>query len=226
MNPDAGVPDWDAVFEYLERWRSRLEEAEDPSVTAIAKAHGRDPWAVLVSTILSLRTKDEVTLVAARRLLAAAPTPAALLRLGEEETARLAYPAGFYRTKARNLTAIAVLLLDRYQGAVPADLATLLSLPGVGRKTANLVLSEAFDQDAICVDIHVHRICNRLGWVRTDHPDDTETALKTGLPLKYWKTINALFVLYGQRVCRPVGPRCSLCGLGGRCARAGVARSR
>ncbi len=226
MDSGAVAPDWDAVFETLENWRSRLEEREAPSVTAIAKTHGRDPWAVLVSTILSLRTKDEVTLAASRRLLAAAPTPAALLGLGEAETAKLAYPAGFYRTKARNLTTIAALLEDRYRGAVPADAAALLSLPGVGRKTANLVLSEAFDQDAICVDVHVHRICNRLGMVRTQHPDDTEAALQTSLPRKYWKTINALFVLYGQRVCRPVGPRCSLCGLAGGCARVGVVRSR
>ncbi len=226
MNPDPSIADWDALFGALEAWRDEPHTVEDPSVTAIAKMHGRDPWAVLVSTILSLRTKDEVTLATSRRLLAAAPNPEALLQLPEAAVARLAYPAGFYNTKARNLLAIARVLQDRYQGAVPADMDALLALPGVGRKTANLVLTEAFDQQAICVDIHVHRICNRLGCAQTDTPDTTEAVLRRILPPKYWKTINALFVLYGQRVCRPVGPRCSLCAVAGHCARAGVVRSR
>jgi endonuclease-3 len=231
---------WDAIFAALEAWYARQEsgeaaapsaadEAADPSVTAIAGLYRRDPWAVLVSTILSLRTKDEVTLAASRRLLEKAPTPAALLSLGEEEAARLAYPAGFYRTKAASLTKIARILLERENGQVPADMEALLALPGVGRKTANLVLTEAFDIDAICVDIHVHRISNRMGWFGpegTAAPDKTEAALRGILPQKYWKRINALLVRYGQLICRPVSPYCSRCVISGWCSKHRVGKTR
>jgi endonuclease-3 len=224
---------WDGIFKSLETWRRTYlkadPEAEDPSVTTIAERYRKDPWAVLVSTILSLRTKDEVTLVTSRRLLAEAPTPAALLAIPEDEIARLAYPAGFYRTKAANLKKIAATLIDTYGGAVPADMDKLLALPGVGRKTANLVLSEAFNLDAICVDIHVHRISNRLGWMGgegTAEPNKTETVLREILPKKYWKPINSLLVLYGQEVCRPVSPHCSRCVITEHCRRQGVGKSR
>jgi endonuclease-3 len=198
----------------------------DPSVTALAKQRERDPWAVLVSTILSLRTKDEVTIARSRALLEKAPNPKRLLKLGEKETARLAYPAGFYRTKAANLQKIAAILLDRYEGQVPSDMDALLALPGVGRKTANLVITEAFDMYGICVDIHVHRISNRAGWVETETPDKTEMALREILPKKYWKKINALLVRYGQKVCRPVSPFCSRCVITKHCLRRGVEKSR
>jgi endonuclease-3 len=232
---------WDAIFAALEAWYARQESGEapdliaadeaavDPSVTAIAGLYRRDPWAVLVSTILSLRTKDDVTLAASRRLLEKAPTPAALISLGEEEAARLAYPAGFYRTKAANLTKIARILLEREGGRVPADMDALLALPGVGRKTANLVLTEAFGIDAICVDIHVHRISNRMGWFGpkgTAAPDKTEAVLRAVLPQKYWKRINALLVRYGQLICRPVSPYCSRCIISGWCSGYGVGRTR
>ena len=220
--------DWDRFFTTLESWRIGIlsEETDDPSVTAIARKSGRDPWAVLVSTILSLRTKDAVTMATSARLLEKAPTPQDILGLAEEETARLAYPSGFYRTKARNLRAIAAILLERYNGKVPADQKALLALPGVGLKSANLILSEAFDLDAICVDIHVHRIANRRGWLRTDSPDESEAILQKILPRGYWKKINNLLVMYGQRICTPVGPHCSLCVLQEGCARVGVERSR
>jgi endonuclease-3 len=224
---------WDGIFKSLETWRRTYlkadPQADDPSVTTIAERYSRDPWAVLVSTLLSLRTKDEVTLAASRRLLAAAPTPAALLAMPEEEIARLAYPAGFYRTKAANLKKIAAILIETYGGKVPADMDQLLAMPGVGRKTANLVLSEAFDLDAICVDIHVHRISNRLGWMGsagTAEPNKTETVLREILPKKYWKPINSLLVLYGQEVCRPVSPYCSRCVIREYCLRQGVGKSR
>ncbi|MDR2070751.1 MAG: endonuclease III [Treponema sp.] len=236
---NAPAPPWDAIFTALETWYARQEEDEtrgdaavpaaDPSVTAIAGLYRRDPWAVLVSTILSLRTKDEVTLAASTRLLKKAPTPAALLSLGEEETARLSYPAGFYRIKAASLTKIARILLEQQGGQVPADMDALLALPGVGRKTANLVLSEAFDIDAICVDIHVHRISNRMGWFGpegTSAPDKTEAALRCILPKKYWKRINALLVRYGQIICRPVSPFCSRCVISGWCPRYRVGKTR
>ncbi len=232
-------PAWDRIFAALETWRSGRTRpgavtadpeagyaGADPSVTALARETGRDPWAVLVSTILSLRTKDAVTLEASRALLSRAPSPEALLRLGEEEIAALAYPAGFYRTKARNLRSIAAILTEKHSGLVPDDMGALLALPGVGRKTANLVLSEAFDLDAICVDIHVHRICNRAGWVSAKTPDDTERALQILLPRRWWKRINALLVAYGQEVCRPVSPHCSRCAIRAHCRRVAVERSR
>jgi endonuclease-3 len=192
----------------------------------VAERYKQDPWAVLVSTILSLRTKDEVTLITSRALLERAPNPGALLALPEETVARLAYPAGFYRTKAANLRKIAATLIGQYGGLVPADMDALLALPGVGRKTANLVLIEAFDMDGICVDIHVHRISNRTGWLRSRSPEETEAALREILPRKYWKRINSLLVLYGQRVCRPVSPFCSRCVIGEHCLRREVGRSR
>jgi endonuclease-3 len=233
-------PDWDAVFKTLEKWRKEYlaaSEGNDPSVTAVAEEYKREDlkergsppekaWAVLVSTILSLRTKDEVTLKTSKALLEKAPGPKELLKLGEEMTSKLAYPAGFYRTKAANLQKIAVILLAKYDGKVPADMDALLSLPGVGRKTANLVLTEAFDMDGICVDIHVHRISNRMGWVETETPDKTEMELRENLPKRYWKRINALLVLYGQNICRPVSPFCSRCLLVKHCKRRGVGKTR
>ena len=218
---------WDGVIAALERWREEQSRSlEDPSVTTVAEHYRRDPWAVLVSTILSLRTKDEVTLEASKRLIAQAPGPAELLALGEDTVARLAYPAGFYRTKAASLRKIAAILLADYKGAVPADMDALLALPGVGRKTANLVLIEAFDLPGICVDVHVHRISNRRGWVATKTPEETEMILREILPPKYWKGINALLVLYGQQLCRPVSPFCSRCVIAADCKRIGVERSR
>ena len=231
------APDWAAIFKNLEKWRKGFlaetdaanHMAEDTAISTIAEEYSEGPgkpWAILVSTILSLRTKDDVTRAASRRLLEKAPGPAALLALGEEETARLAYPAGFYRTKAASLAKIASLLLEKHEGQVPADMDALLSLPGVGRKTANLVLTEAFDMYGICVDIHVHRICNRAGWVATPDPDKTEKALRENLPKKCWKRINGLLVLYGQNVCRPQSPFCSHCVISGHCVRRDVERSR
>jgi len=230
------MPDWTAIFKSLEKWRKNFladSAMEDTAVTALAAEYDEaptpeaaKPWAVLVSTILSLRTKDEVTRVASRRLLEKAPGPAEMLALGVEEIARLAYPAGFYRTKAANLAKIAAILLEKYSGEVPADMDALLDLPGVGRKTANLVLTEAFDMYGICVDVHVHRICNRAGWIATTTPEKTEEALREKLPKKYWKQINGLLVLYGQKVCRPVSPYCSRCVIGTHCQRVDVGKSR
>ncbi|GHV88515.1 endonuclease III [Spirochaetia bacterium] len=237
MNGDSNAVDWENIFRALEVWRTETlrhgntfpADSIDTAVTGIAHQYSRDPWAVLVSTILSLRTKDEVTRVSSRQVLDTCPTPAKLLKLPVEEIARLAYPAGFYRTKAANLKNIAAILMEQYDGQVPPDMDTLLALPGVGRKTANLVLSEAFDIDAICVDIHVHRISNRAGWLGpegTRGPEQTEMTLREILPKRYWKRINSLLVFYGQRVCRPVSPYCSRCVIGGHCRRRGVERTR
>ncbi|MCL2192872.1 MAG: endonuclease III [Treponema sp.] len=229
------VVEWDAINLALTQWREGLSgdidasgetQLKEPSVTTIAERYRNDPWAVLVSTILSLRTKDEVTLEASKRLLAKAPGPREIAALREDEIADLAYPAGFYRNKAASLTKIAAILLEQYGGNVPADMDALLALPGVGRKTANLVLIEAFDIPTICVDIHVHRISNRCGWLSSKTPDETEAILREILPEKYWKGLNALLVLYGQNLCRPVSPYCSRCVITGHCRRVGVERSR
>jgi endonuclease-3 len=215
---------WDAIWRALSQWRKGMED--DPSVTTVAEQYRHDPWAVLVSTILSLRTKDDVTLEASKRLLAKAPGPRELAAMREDHVARLAYPAGFYRTKAANLKKIAAILLAKYNGDIPPDMDALLALPGVGRKTANLVLIEAFDLPGICVDVHVHRISNRYGWLRTKTPEETEMTLREILPKKYWKGLNALLVLYGQHLCRPVSPWCSRCVIQLHCGKVGVERSR
>jgi len=219
---------WGVIFSALEKWRTQLSESNeaDPSVNTVAEHYRRDPWAVLVSTIISLRTKDEVTLTASERLLEKAGNPAELSRMNEEKIAKLIYPAGFYRNKAASLKKIANILLEQYGGKVPPSMDELLALPGVGRKTANLVLNEAFDIDAICVDIHVHRISNRCGWLSSKTPEETEMILRDILPKKYWKRINYLLVLYGQRLCRPVSPFCSCCVIEKHCLRNGVDRSR
>jgi len=225
MNKSASAPAWDEITAALKKWR-RGEERQDPSVTTVAETYSRSPWAVLVSTILSLRTKDEVTLKTSAALLAKAPTPRALLALSEKAVAALAYPAGFYKTKAANLKKIAAILIENYAGRVPDNLEELLALPGVGRKTANLVIVEAYGKYGICVDVHVHRICNRAGWLLSKTPEETEMILREILPKKHWKTINPLLVLYGQKLCRPVSPFCSRCVIAEHCARNGVEKAR
>ena len=216
---------WDGIFAALEQWREK-ERASDPSVSAVAASFRRDPWAVLVSTILSLRTKDEVTLAASERLLKRVPSSAKTRLMEESEIARLIYPVGFYRNKAASIKNISFLLLERFNDKVPPRMEDLLALPGVGRKTANLVLNEAFDIDAVCVDIHVHRISNRCGWLSSETPEETEMILRKILPKKYWKRINYLLVLYGQKLCRPVSPFCSSCVIKKYCDQNGVTRSR
>ena len=180
---------------------------------------------VLVSTMISLRTRDAVTNVAGRRLFSLATTPQQLAALPEERIARAIYPAGFYRTKARSLRSAARLLVDRFHGNVPASLEQLLQLPGVGRKTANLVVTLGFDLPGICVDTHVHRICNRLGWVATRDADRTELSLRAALPRRYWIPLNGWLVAFGQRVCTPRRPRCEQCPIASLCPRIGVGGS-
>jgi endonuclease III len=191
-----------------------------------AGGRAADPFRVLVSTIISTRTKDEVTAAAADRLLAAAPDARRLAALAPARIARLIFPAGFYRTKAANLRESARLLLERHAGRVPSGMEDLLALPGVGRKVANLVRGLAFGIDGICVDTHVHRISNRLGWVATRDPAGTERALLRVLPRRYWIVVNEIMVRWGQSVCTPLSPRCSECSVAGSCRRRGVTRSR
>lgn len=196
-----------------------------PIITFIAN-RGATPFEILVSTILSLRTKDEVTSEAAARLFKKARTPEQLLALGEAAVADLIYPVGFYPTKAKRLMAISRIVLERYAGRVPETLEALLELPGVGRKTANLVLVEGFKKPAICVDTHVHRISNRIGYVNTRTPEQTEFALRKILPRRHWIRYNELLVAFGQVLCRPVSPFCSKCPVARMCARIGVEKHR
>ena len=196
-----------------------------PVVAAFARER-RDPFSILVSCLLSLRTRDETTGPASRRLFRLARTPAALVRLSPRTLERAIYPVGFYRTKARTLRALARILLERHAGRVPADLDALLALPGVGRKTANLVLTDAFGLPGICVDTHVHRITNRWGYVATRTPAATEMALRAKLPAGEWRGLNTLLVAFGQTICRPLSPHCSICPLDPMCPRRGVGPSR
>jgi len=196
----------------------------EPSIDCVARK--RDPFRVLAATLLSLRTKDETTEAAAGRLFAAADTPAAMLRLRTGTIERLIFPVGFYRRKARTLREISQAVLERFGGKVPADLEALLTLKGVGRKTANLVLTLGHDLPGICVDVHVHRITNRWGYLRTGDPEETEMALRKILPARHWKEINGLLVNFGRTLCRPLSPWCSRCPVTPWCRRMGVVRSR
>lgn len=182
-----------------------------------------DPYRVLVATILSARTKDQTTTLASERLFAEAPTLAALGRLRPNRLESLIYPVGFYKTKARMLGKLPAAVMELYGGVIPATVEELVKLPGVGRKTANLVVTEAFDKHGICVDIHVHRISNRLGLIRTRTPEQTETALRRLLPKRFWKTWNRHLVAFGQTLCLPRNPRCNICPIHDCCRRIGVA---
>ncbi len=215
---------WDSVFTLLS---TALQQrgVTLPSVSQIA-ADRNDPFRVLISTIISLRTKDSVTLTAARKLFSAADTPAEMAVMPLEQIAQLIYPAGFYRRKAQNIHEISNIILEQYGGSVPPDRDHLLALPGVGVKTANLTLNLGFGIDAICVDTHVHRISNRCGWITTKTPEESEKALEQIMPRKYWISLNELLVTYGQQICTPLSPRCSECPLRDNCPRHGVTRNR
>lgn len=202
-----------------------LEGTAPPVVTLIATG-SKDPYRVLISTILSARTKDEVTGAASERLFAVAPNPAVLARTSIARLEKLIFPVGFYRTKAKSVQATGKMLCEHFSGQVPADIDELVRLPGVGRKTANLVMTEAFHKHAICVDTHVHRIGNIWGYIKTSSPTETEWALREKLPKKYWIDLNKTLVSLGQQICVPVSPKCSECPLAHRCPRLGVARSR
>jgi len=191
-----------------------------------AQGESSDPFRLLIGTMISLRTKDEVTDWATRRLFERAPNPRAMLGLRREEIERLIFPAGFYRNKASNILEVSRRIVKEHEGKVPDTFSELTGLPGVGPKTANLVLSMGFGIPAICVDTHVHRISNRLGWVNTRNPKETEEALRQLLPRRLWIPLNGLMVRFGQRICVPVSPWCSRCPLRPVCPREGVKRSR
>ena len=206
------------LIQEVRRWK-------EPIVGVVAKA-SRDPFQILMSTILSLRTRDQTTADAAERLFRLAKTPAEMVKLPRRKIERAIYPVGFYRTKARHIFEISRDLLSRHGGRVPDTIPELLTLKGVGRKTANLVVTLGFHKPGICVDIHVHRISNRWGYIRTRTPAETENALRQKLPKRYWMIYNDLLVPFGQNLCTPVSPRCSECRLRRYCDRVGVIASR
>ena len=217
--------DQEFIHTFVAILREEYQKWRKPAVTVVAE-EGRNPFKVLVSCLISLRTKDEVTSLASARLFDRAETPAAMQDLSVEEIAGLIYPAGFYRNKAQQIRDISRRLVADYGGSVPDEFDVLLSFKGVGRKTANLVLTLGFDKPGICVDTHVHRICNRWGYVATKTPDQTEMCLRSILPENYWIEINDLLVAFGQNHCFPVSPRCSDCCLAFGCPRIGVLKSR
>jgi len=214
-----------AIHEVMAVLSEECCQWDTPSVTVIAEQH-RSAFHVLISCIISLRTKDAVTAAASARLFARADTPLEMVRLTPAEISELIYPAGFYHTKSGQIYEICRVLLSDFNGIVPDSIEQLLGFKGVGRKTANLVMTLGHGKPGICVDIHVHRITNRWGYVAGRNPDQTEHLLRKKLPPEYWQVINDLLVCYGQNLCYPVSPGCSRCRLIDWCSRVGVKRSR
>jgi len=197
-----------------------------PAIEKISESQAEDPFQILIATLLSARTQDATTHAASTRLFRRARTPRTMARLSVAEIEKLIYPVSFYRNKARHVKACCEVLQSRFGGRVPSSLNDLVTLPGVGRKTANLVMILAFKSgDHICVDTHVHRISNRMGWVRTRQPEETEQALYKATDRRWWPLINLYLVTWGQNVCRPVYPRCGDCAIARLCPRIGVRRA-
>jgi endonuclease-3 len=212
-----------AVEKVMRTLGRAIDGLELPAIEKITESQAEDPFQILIATLLSARTQDATTHAASTRLFKRARTPRAMARLPVSEIETLIYPVGFYRTKARHVKACADAIESRFGGRVPPTLEELVTLPGVGRKTANLVLILAFkSRQNICVDIHVHRISNRLGWVRTTHPEETERALYRVTRQRWWPYINLYLVTWGQNICRPVSPKCGDCVIAGECPRIGV----
>jgi endonuclease III len=212
---------WDFnIAEVVKELKKAVKGFRTPSVTVIAKKN--DPFAVLISCIISLRTRDDVTESASARLFALAKSPAELLKLSDGKIEKSIYPAAFFRNKAKSMKEMCTVLVKEYSGKVPERLEELLKLKGVGRKTANLTLTLGHNKPGICVDIHVHRICNRLGYVKTKSPDETEMVLREILPKQYWKGFNDLLVSFGQNLCKPVSPFCGSCPILYTCPQIGV----
>lgn len=213
------------IKEIVRILKKECKKLDVPIVTLIAQQK-KDPFRILISTVLSARTKDETTAKASRQLFKVAPTLSKLLKLNQKQIEKLIYPVGFYKTKAKNLHKLARQLKTDYKGKVPQSIEELVKLAGVGRKTANLVMTLGFRKHAICVDTHVHKISNRLGYTKTKTPEQTEFALRKKLPKKYWIIYNDLLVAWGQSVCRPISPWCSKCAIRKYCNRIDVKKSR
>lgn len=195
-------------------------------VVDLIQIQTNDPFKVLVTTILSARTNDKTTVNAVKKLFKVVTKPHDFDKLSEEEIIKMIFPVGFYKTKAKHLKALPEKLDEHFKGKIPNEIDDLVKLPGVGRKTANLVKAIAFSEDAICVDTHVHKIMNRFGYIKTKTPFETEMALRKKLPKKYWQTINSILVSFGQNLCRPVSPKCSECPIYRYCNQIGVTSKR
>jgi len=209
------------ITKIIQILRHAVVRLPTPSVTLVGKKW-KSPFLVLISCILSLRTKDATTLNASIRLFKLAATPQRMVTLQNKTIERAIYPVGFYRTKARNIKSISRDIIEKFNGKVPDTIDELLTLRGVGRKTANLVMTEGYGKLGICVDTHVHRISNRLGYVKTKNPEETEYALRAKLLKKFWITYNQLLVTWGQNVCKPISPLCSTCSVREFCPKKGV----
>ena len=206
------------VFLKIEKFAKNLDV---PLVSFLAIKR-RSKFSILISAILSSRTRDETTGEVMKRFLKRVKNFHDLRKLSLKEIEKLIYPVGFYRNKAKSLKKLADVVIEKYKGRIPDDFDELIKLPGVGRKVANLILSEVFKKDEICVDTHVHRISNRLGWVKTERPEETEMELKNIFPRKYWRRINKTLVAFGQGICRPLRPKCDICPVNEICPKKGV----
>lgn len=214
--------EWEQIFSLLRR---ETESVILPAVSEVSE-DTHSPFRILISTVISLRTKDDVTRAASKRLFECAGTPEQMLRLPAAKIGELIYPAGFYNRKSEQILKICDILINNYNGKVPNTEKDLSALPGVGIKTANLVLGLGYNIPAICVDTHVHRIANRVGWIKTATPEKTEKALRKILPIEYWIEINDLLVKYGQLKCKPISPICSQCPIIHLCAQKGIEKHR
>src|SRR6187397_2839183 len=224
--PKAGRRRRAPVDSVMRRLGEAITGMDLPAVEKISNEQAEDPFQILIATLLSARTQDATTHAASTRLFKAARTPRTMARLSVTEIERMIYPVSFYRNKARHVKACCEMLTTRFGGRVPRTMEELVTLPGVGRKTANLVMILAFkSRDNICVDTHVHRISNRLGWVQTRVPEETEQALYRATDQRWWPFINLYLVTWGQNVCRPLSPRCGVCAIAAECPRIGVRRS-
>lgn len=214
----------ESVARVMQGLRTAIVGMELPAIEKISGTEAEDPFQILIATLLSARTQDATTHAASTRLFRRARTPRSMAKLSVAEIGELIYPVGFYRTKAKHVKACCEALVRDHRGRVPQTMEELTALPGVGRKTANLVMIVAFKSRAnICVDTHVHRIANRLGWVRTSSPQETEQALYARTDRRWWSLLNLYLVTWGQNVCRPIGPRCDDCAIARHCPRIGVA---
>jgi endonuclease III len=212
------------ISKVLSRVRKSVLGFRTPSVTVIGQKN--DPFAVMVSCIISLRTRDEVTELASACLFRLAKNPAQLIKLSNTKIEKAIYPAAFFRKKTQSLKELCKVLVKNYEGKVPDKLEELLKLKGVGRKTANLTLILGYDKPGICVDIHVHRISNRWGYVKTKSPNQTEIVLRQILPRRFWKGYNDLLVTFGQNICKPISPYCGSCAINDTCPKVGVTKKR
>ena len=206
--------------------RKEVKQWKVPVVTIYSRANKRPAFHVLISCLLSLRTRDEQTAAASKRLFAVADDPGSIANLPTDKIEKLIYPVGFYRNKAKTLKDVCQILINEYDGKTPDSIDELIKFKGVGRKTANLVVTLGYNKPGICVDTHVHRICNIWGYVNTKTPDKTEMALREILPKKYWIEFNDLLVTFGQNLCKPISPICSECKLDSVCPKIGVKKSR